>query len=105
MSKPFNPSRGTNQRVTATATATTLTVTPGTHSLRILNEGDGTVFFTTYKASDQTLEATVNDTPVGKSGSAGCVLVVKKPIDHDTISIISATGDQTVNFQIGEDGY
>lgn len=101
---PFNPTRGQNKRVTATTTASVVTVGAGTHSLRIVNDGTDTIFFTTYKAGEQTLVATTADCAVPKGGAAGSVLVIEKPFDHDTASVVAASASQTVNFQIGEGG-
>lgn len=101
---PFNPTRGANKRVSATTTASVVTIGSGTHSLRIVNDGTDTIFFTTYKASEQTLVATTADCAVPKGGAAGSVLVIEKPFDHNTVSVIAASGTQTVNFQIGEGG-
>ena len=101
---PFNPTRGQNKRVSVTTTASIVTVGAGTHSLRIVNEGTDTIFFTTYKAGEQPLVATAAGTVVPKGGAAGSVLVIEKPFDHDTVSVMAASGTQIVDFQIGEGG-
>jgi hypothetical protein len=101
---PFAPARGKNQKVTATTTSQTITIGAGNYSIRVINAGSVVGYFVTYKASEQTLACTANETPVAVAGAAGSVLVIEKPLDHDTIAFLADSTTTVMHFQPGEGG-
>ena len=100
----FQPKRGANQKVTASTTAALIAIGLGSKSIRVLNQGAVVVYFTTYKASDETRVCTNAETPVGPAGAASSTLIIEKPQDHDTISYLSDSATSVVHFQPGEGG-
>lgn len=101
---PFSPARGKNQKVTATTTSQLITIGAGNHSIRVINAGAVVGYFVTYKASDETRVCTVNETPIAVAGAAGSVIVIEKPLDHDTIAYLADTVTAVLHFQPGEGG-
>lgn len=101
---PFKPARGKNQKVTATTSSQVITIGAGNLSVRIINAGSVVGYFVTYKASDETRTASVADTPIAVAGAAGSVLVIEKPLDHDTIAYIADSTTTVLHFQPGEGG-
>jgi hypothetical protein len=101
---PFAPARGKNQKVTATTTSQIITIGAGNHSIRVINAGSVVGYFVTYKASDETRACTANETPIAVAGAAGSVLVIEKPLDHDTIAFLADSTTTVLHFQPGEGG-
>jgi hypothetical protein len=101
---PFNPARGKNQKVTATITSQAITIGGGSHSIRVINQGAVVGYFVTYKASDETRVCANTETPIAVAGAAGSVLVIEKPIDHDTIAFLADSVTTILHFQPGEGG-
>lgn len=101
---PFGPARGKNQKVTATTTSQLITIGAGNHSIRVINAGSVVGYFVTYKASDETRVCTAGETPIAVAGAAGSVLVIEKPLDHDTIAFLADSTTTVLHFQPGEGG-
>lgn len=101
---PFKPARGKNQKVTATTTSQTITIGAGNLSIRVINAGAVVGYFVTYKASDETRACTNAETPIAVAGAAGSVLVIEKPLDHDTIAYLADSSTTVLHFQPGEGG-
>ena len=101
---PFQPKRGSNQKVTATTSNQVITIGQGSKSLRILNAGAVVTYFVTYKAADETRVCTVADTPVGPAGAASSTLTIEKPEHHDTVAYLADTTTSVMHFQPGEGG-
>lgn len=100
---PFQPARGKNQKVTASTTSATITCGAGNHAIRIVNQGSVLGYFVTFKASDEPGKTcTTNETPVAVSGGAGSVLVIEKPLDHDSIAYLADSTTTVMHFQPGE---
>jgi len=100
----FQPTRGANQKVTATTTSQTIGIGKGNKSLRIINAGTVVGYFRTYQAGVDAAAATNADTPIAVSGAAGSVLVIEKPEAHDTVAYISDSATTVMHFQPGEGG-
>ncbi len=101
---PFQPQRGSNQKVTASTTSAAITIGAGRRSLRVCNAGAVVGYFRTYKASDGAQTASVADTPVLPASAASSTLVIEKPIDHDSVAYIADSTTTVMHFQAGE-GY
>jgi hypothetical protein len=102
---PFKPARGKNQKVTATTTSQNITIGAGNLSIRVINAGSVVGYFVTFKLADEPTKAcTANETPIAVAGAAGSVLVIEKPIDHDTIAFLSDSTTTVMHFQSGEGG-
>lgn len=101
---PFQPKRGSNQKVTATTTSQIITIGKGSKSLRILNSGTVVGYFVTYRASDETRTCTAADTPIGPAGAASSTLTIEKPEDHDTVAFLADSTTTVLHFQPGEGG-
>lgn len=100
----FQPKKGGNQKLTANTSNATATIGLGSKSLRILNVGANVIFVRTYKASDGAEAATAADTPIGPTANAGCVLIIEKPQDHDTLAYLAETGATIFHATPGEGG-
>ena len=101
---PFQPKRGSNQKVTASTSSQAITVGKGQKSLRILNAGAVVAYFVTYQAGIETRTCTAADTPVGPAGAASSTLTIEKPEDHDTVAYLADSATSVVHFQPGEGG-
>ncbi len=101
---PFQPKRGANQKVTASTTAAAIPIGFGNKSLRVLNAGSVVGYFRTYNSVDGPEVATAADTPVAASGTAGSVIVIEKPQDHDSVSYLADSTTTVMHFQPGEGG-
>lgn len=100
---PFQPRRGANQKVTASTTSATITCGAGNHAIRIVNQGAVLGYFVTFKAVDEPGKVcTANETPIAVSGGAGSVLVIEKPLDHDSIAYLADSTTTILHFQPGE---
>lgn len=100
---PFQPARGKNQKVTASTASATIACGAGNHAIRVVNQGAVLGYFVTFKAADEPgKQCTANETPVAVSGGAGSVLVVEKPIDHDSIAYLADSTTTIMHFQPGE---
>lgn len=101
----FKPARGKNQKVTATITSQNITCGAGNLSIRCINAGAVVGYFVTFKIGDEPTRVCTNgDTPIAVSGAAGSVLVIEKPIDHDTIAFLADSTTTVLHFQPGEGG-
>lgn len=105
---PFTPARGANKVLNATTSNQTVAVGLGNKGIRFVNAGTTVVFVRTFdsvndKAADKV--ASSADTPIAVSGAAGSVLVIEKPVDHDSLAYIAASGTPTLYAQPGEGGY
>lgn len=100
---PFQPARGKNQKVTASTTSAIITCGAGNHALRVVNQGAVLGYFVTFKAADEPAKVcTANETPVAVSGGAGSVLVIEKPLDHDSVAYLADSTTTIMHFQPGE---
>lgn len=55
------------------------------------------------QASDEPgKQCTTAETPVAVSGGAGSVLVIEKPLDHDSIAYLADSTTTVMHFQPGE---
>lgn len=101
----FSPARGKNQKVTASTTSAIITIGAGNRAIRAVNQGSQVGYFVTFKASDEPGKVcTAGETPLTISGDAGCVVVVEKPFDHDSIAYLADTSTTVMHFQPGEVG-
>lgn len=101
----FQPTRGGNQKVTATTASANMACGKGNKSLRVINAGAVVGYFRTYQTGDGSgTTASVADTPVAVSGAAGSVLVIEKPQDHDQVAYIADSTTTVMHFQPGEGG-
>jgi hypothetical protein len=102
---PFQPARGKNQKVTASTTSATITCGAGNRAIRVVNQGSVLGYFVTFKASDEPGKLCTNgESPVAVSGGAGSVLVIEKPLDHDSIAYLADSTTTVMHFQPGEAG-
>ena len=100
---PFQPARGKNQKVTAGVASAIITCGAGNHALRVVNQGAVLGYFVTFKAADEPGKVcTTNETPVAVSGGAGSVLVIEKPLDHDSVAYLADSTTTILHFQPGE---
>ena len=100
---PFQPRRGANQKVTASTTSATITCGKGNHAIRVVNQGSVLGYFVTFNSTDEPSKTCTNaETPVAVSGGAGSVLVIEKPLDHDSISYLADSTTTVMHFQPGE---
>ena len=100
---PFQPARRKNQKVTASTTSATITIGAGNHAIRVVNQGAVLGYFVTFKAADEPGKVcTTAETPVAVSGGAGSVLVIEKPLDHDSIAYLADSTTTVMHFQPGE---
>jgi len=98
---PFKPHYGSNQVVSPAASSATITIGKGDKTIRVRNTGATNVmYFRTGLALDGTVTATTADVPV----SPGETVYIEKPMDHDTLATISASGT-TANIMSGEGGF
>ena len=104
IASPFQPARGQGAKVTTSTSSATVTMGFGCKSLRAINLGATAIYFRTGKAADGTVTATNADTPIGPSTSAGSVIVIEKPQDHDTVAYIADSATPVAHFQPGEGG-
>ena len=96
---PFQAHYGTNQVVTPAAGSAAITIGKGDKSIRVCNSGAAIGYFRTGIAANGTVTASAADVPV----LAGTSLIIEKPMDHDTLAHISATGT-TFQVMSGEGG-
>lgn len=100
---PFQPARGRNQKVTASTTSATITIGKGNHAIRVVNQGAVLGYFVTFSSTDEPgKQCTTAETPVAVSGGAGSVLVIEKPLDHDSIAYLADSTTTVMHFQPGE---
>lgn len=102
---PFQPKKGSNQKVTATTTSAVITIGKGDTSIRALNAGAVVVYFRTYDSTNGAETATNADTPIGPAGAASSVTLIFKPRNHDTLAYIADSTTAVVHFQSGEGGF
>lgn len=97
---PFKPHYGSNQVVSPAAGSASITIGKGDKTIRVRNTGATNVmYFRTGFAADG-VTATTADVPV----SPGETVYIEKPMDHDTLATISASGT-TANIMSGEGGF
>jgi hypothetical protein len=102
---PFQPTRGANQKVTATTVTASIAIGKGNKSLRVINAGTVVGYFRTYATGDGSgTSATAGDTPVAVAGAAGSVLIIEKPEAHDQVAYLSDSATTVMHFQPGEGG-
>ena len=104
---PYQPTKGKNQKVTATTTSATTSFGRGQKSLRVLNAGAVVAYFRTFDSSDSVEAAracTSADCPVGPATSASSSLVIEKPEHHDSVAFLADSSTAVVHFQPGEGG-
>lgn len=100
---PFQPARGKNRKVTASTTSAIITCGAGNHAIRVVNQGAALGYFVTFKAADEPGKQCTNaETPVAVSGGYGSVLVIEKPLDHDSIAYLADSTTTVMHFQPGE---
>ena len=108
VSSPFQPSKGKNQRVTATTSSATAAFGKGQKSLRVLNASAVVIYFRTFDSTDtqEAAKACTNaECPVGPAGAASSTLVIEKPENHDSVAYLADSGTgNVVHFQPGEGG-
>lgn len=101
----FQPTRGANQKVTATTASQIIGIGKGNKSLRVINAGTVVGYFRTYQTGDGSgTTASSADTPIAVAGAAGSVLVIEKPEQHDTVAYIADSTTTVMHFQPGEGG-
>lgn len=98
---PFTPCYGAtyNATVSATATSSSVVLTAGSSSLRVVNFGTNPISIKTGLASAGAVTAVVLQGPVILSGT---VEVFSIPPDHDTVAVITTTSTSTVYLTRGE---
>lgn len=101
VASPFMPKQGSNQKVTAAITSATVSGVAGNKSLRIVNTGNVVVY---VRTGNGTVTATAADTPISAAGSAGSVLVIEKPQDHDVVAYLADSTTSVMHIQPGEGG-
>lgn len=97
---PFVPHYGSNQLVTPAAGALTATISKNDTSVRLVNSGAAICYVRLYNSANGAQVATTADFPVLNGQTA----TIRKPLDFDTISYISATGT-TLQVMTGEGGF
>lgn len=97
---PFQPQRGSGQKVTATTTSAAITIGRGCKSIRACNTGSVPAYFVTYRAADGAITASAAQTMV----RAGESLVIEKDGDHDTLAHVADSTTAVLHFQAGEGG-
>lgn len=101
----FKPARGSNQKLTANTTSATAAIGKGNRTLRFLNAGANVIFVRAYNSTKEPAPTATNaDTAIGPAASAGCVLVIEKSPDDDSIAYLAETGATVFHVSAGEGG-
>lgn len=97
--RPFGPSYGTNQVLTATGSSQTATIAPGNKQLRILNLGSNKAYIKAFNSYSGTVTATTStaDFCIG-AGMASTITISEY---YDSVAYISASGT-TLDVMTGE---
>jgi hypothetical protein len=96
--QPFAPKYGSNQVVSAGAAALIISIDADNKQIQVVNTGSNKGYVQTYSSlTTPAPEATVADCPVAAAGR----VVLTKPMDHDRLSYISASGT-TLEIMTGE---
>lgn len=102
----FCPRRGGNKRTIAGLTAASVVIGRGDTSLRVVSEAAQICWFVCYSSSDPVPRvASIADTPVTAFSTKGSEIIIRKGVDDDMVSFISAGASQVINFQPGEGGH
>lgn len=87
--RPIGPHYGSNQSITlVAATAQALTIDKDDEQVRVFNSGSSILHLCTYDSTGTVRVASAVDFPV--PGEA--ISTITKPLTHDRISLISASG-------------
>lgn len=97
---PFVPHFGTNQILTAGASALFATIVKVDKSVRVVNSGAQAAYFAIYDSTAQTYVASTKDVFL----AAGQSIIVTSSMTQDSISYISASGT-TLQVMTGEGGF
>jgi hypothetical protein len=96
--RPIGPHYGSNQVVTlAAATAQALTIERNDQQVRVWNSGASKLYLRTYENAGTVAVASAVDYPV----PPGVISTFTKPLGHDRISLLSASGT-TCEVMTGE---
>jgi hypothetical protein len=95
MTLPFNPSYGSGQTKTATATSAQYSIIAGTRSICVTNTGD------TYPVYVRIGQGTVNATSADYIVMPLSQVSLGKFEDDNVIALIAPAGNTTVNFICG----
>lgn len=101
----FRPHYGTNQVVTASTTAASVSIDRFNKTVSLYNAGSNVVYVRTYNSEGGTITQTATnaDCPIPPSG--GGVRNIEKSLEHDKISYLAGATTSTLHIMTGEGGY